>query len=227
MGKDGQPKARQFARELRRRAAVRQPIDRLLIVCEGSKTEPNYLDEIRQELRLSTAHVQVRPSGFGTDPLSVVDYAEHLFRHGDRAAGIEAREFDAVFLVFDRDDHESYHEALAKVAHLNRRLPNDEKSPVPFEHAVSVPCFELWLLLHFEDVHAPIHRDEVYERLKTHHPGYDKGQCGLWPSTKSMLAIATDRAEVRAAATTAAGGVETYTGMHKLVARLIALKNPP
>ena len=90
MGKDNQPKHRQKERDLRRRAAIRQPYQRLLIVCEGEKTEPQYLDEIRQELRLATAHVQVRPSGFGTEPLQVVEYAEHLFRHGDRAGGIEA-----------------------------------------------------------------------------------------------------------------------------------------
>lgn len=225
MGQDGQPKARQKARELRRRAAIRQPIDRLLIVCEGSKTEPNYLDEIRQELRLATAHVQVRPSGFGTDPLSVVNYGEHLVHHGDRALGIEPGAFDGVFVVFDRDDHLNYHEALARVAKLNNRLLSDEKSKVPFEVVASVPCFELWLLLHFEDVQAPIHRDDVYERLKAHIPGYDKGQGGLWSVTKSMLNIANTRAESRAAVTTAVDGVESYTGMHTLVARLIALKS--
>jgi hypothetical protein len=85
MGKDDQPKHRQKERDLRRRAAIRQPYERLLIVCEGEKTEPQYLDEIRQERRLATAHVQVRPSAFGTEPLQVVEYAEHLFRHGDRA----------------------------------------------------------------------------------------------------------------------------------------------
>ena len=57
MGKDDQPKHRQAARELRRRTAQRQPADRLLIVCEGAKTEPLYLGEIRQALRLPTANV--------------------------------------------------------------------------------------------------------------------------------------------------------------------------
>lgn len=47
MGKDGQPKHRQAARELLRRKAQRQPAERLLIVCEGAKTEPLYLGEIR------------------------------------------------------------------------------------------------------------------------------------------------------------------------------------
>ena len=46
MRKDGQPKHRQAAGELRRRAAQRQAGERLLIIWEGAKTEPLYLREI-------------------------------------------------------------------------------------------------------------------------------------------------------------------------------------
>lgn len=48
MGKDNQAKHRQAARDLKRRAAVRQTYERLLIVCEGEKTEPQYLCEIQR-----------------------------------------------------------------------------------------------------------------------------------------------------------------------------------
>lgn len=225
MGKDKQPKHRQTERDLRRRSAVRRPYERLLIVCEGEKTEPQYVDEIRQELRLATAHVQVRQGEFGTEPIQVVDYAEHLFRSGDRARGIEAREFDRVIVVFDRDDHLTYHAALAKAAALDGRLANDEKQRIPFEATASVPCFELWLLLHFEEVQAPLHRTEVYARLRGHLPGYDKGQGGHWVDTKHLLDTGTARAGVRAAATTAHDGHEPYTDMHRLVYRLLHLKD--
>ncbi len=166
MGKDGQPKARQKARELRRHAARRQPADRLLIVCEGEKTEPRYLNEIRRELRLPSANIQVQPTAYGTEPLRIVDYAEDLFRNGNRERGISARGFDRVIAVFDRDSHHSYHAALAKAVALNERMINDEGVKVPFDAVVSVPCFELWLLLHFEDVLAPIERGDVYQRLQ-------------------------------------------------------------
>ncbi len=62
MGKDDQPKHRQAARELRRRSAQRQPADRLLIVCEGSKTEPLYLEEILIALR-DDRHLLDDPEG--------------------------------------------------------------------------------------------------------------------------------------------------------------------
>jgi hypothetical protein len=185
MGRDNQPKERQKARDLHRKAAKRQPFERLLIVCEGEKTEPLYLDEIRRAFRLATAHVHVWPSADGTEPLQVVDYAERLFLDGDRAKAIDRRGFDRVIAVFDRDDHATYHPALAQAAAQSGKLRNDNGVAVPVEAIASVPCFELWLLLHFEDVMAPVHRNEVYARLRIHLPGYDKGQGGHFAALES------------------------------------------
>lgn len=224
MGRDNQPKERQMARDLHRKAAKRQPFARLLIVCEGEKTEPLYLDEIRRAFRLATAHVQVWPSADGTEPLQVVDYAERLFLNGNRAKAIDRRGFDRVIAVFDRDDHATYHPALAKARALNLAHENDDGEPVPFQAIASVPCFELWLLLHFEDVMAPVHRNEVYARLRTHLPGYDKGQSGQFAATRALLDTATARAVVRAAKTTAHDGREPFTDMHTLVGTLMNLR---
>lgn len=226
MGKDGQPKHRQAARELLRRKAQRQPAERLLIVCEGSKTEPLYLGEIRQQLRLPSANVQVQPAAYGTEPLRIVEYAERLFTEGQRALGIHARTFDRVVVVFDRDEHHTYHAALQRVAALNGRLENDERVKVPFEAVVSVPCFELWLLLHFEDVFAPLHRDEAIVRLRGYLAGYAKGRGSNWAVTRERLDVATARAEALLAAGHAAeDGTQPYTNMHELVRRLLHLKD--
>jgi RloB-like protein len=224
MAQNNQPKHRQQARDLRRHSAKRQPIERLLIVCEGSKTEPNYLNEIRQDLRLPTANVLVLPSQTGTDPLNVIAYAETLFLHGDAHKGISAKQFDRVYAVFDRDDHHTYAAALAKANALHLRLKNDEQRKVPFEAIASVPCFELWLLLHFEDVQATVHREVVYERLEKHLPHYQKGQQGHWASTKAHLASAHTRATDLAARHTAQEGVRPYTHMHALTQCLLQLK---
>jgi len=225
MGRDNQPKERQKARNLHRRAAKRQPFERLLIVCEGEKTEPLYLDEIRRTFRLSTAHVQVWPSADGTEPLQVVDYAERLFLEGDRTKAIDRRGFDRVIAVFDRDDHATYHPALAKAQKLNLAYKNDDREKVPFQAIASVPCFEIWLLLHFEDVMAPVHRTDVYARLRAHLPGYDKGQGGHFAATRDRLDAATARATARAGLTTAQDGREPYTDMHTLVNLLMNLKD--
>ncbi len=224
MGKDNQPKHRQRARDLRRRAATREPIDRLLIVCEGAKSEPLYFNDIRAQYRLSTANVQVLHSALGTQPLQVVEFAETLLRSGDRARGIEPRSFDRVFTVFDRDEHPTYFQALDKAAALDGKIRSDANQPVPFAAIASVPCFELWLLLHFEEVHAPIGRAAVYERLRAHLLDYEKGREGCWSATRDRLNQAIVRASARARVTSAYDGNEPFTGLHELVDLLVHLK---
>jgi hypothetical protein len=223
MGKDNQPKVRQ-ANQLERKVGKRASYDRILIVSEGSKTEPFYLNEIRANYRLSTTNVQVQHSQFGTSPLKVVEYAEHLFVNGDEAKNIQPRSFEQVYVVFDRDDHESYHNALAKAKSLDDKLKNEDKQRVKFEAIASVPCFELWLLLHYEDVLAPLHRTEVYQRLRQHLPNYDKGQAGHYAQTQQNLDEAMQRAERLSELTNAHNADEPYTDMHRLVHLLTTLK---
>ena len=195
MGKDNQPKHRQSVRDLRRRAAVRQPYERLLIVCEGEKTEPKYLREIQRAYRLATAHVQVLHSQIGTEPLQVLEYALTVFKEGDRGRAVYPGEFDRIVVVFDRDQHLTYHTALAKAAAHDGKLRNDNRVAVPVNVVASVPCFELWLLLHFEDVQAPLDRHEALARLKIHLPNYEKGGGGHWVATQDRLGDATQRAQ--------------------------------
>ena len=111
MGRDHQAKDRQQQRQsakLGRRAAY----SRLLIVTEGSKTEPQYLEEIRSLHKLHSANVAVQPAQLGTEPIRVVQYAQRLFESGDLHRGIRPRQFDGVFVVFDRDAHATYNDAL-------------------------------------------------------------------------------------------------------------------
>jgi hypothetical protein len=197
----------------------------LLIVCEGEKTEPQYLNEIRQAFRLMSAHVQVQPSALGTAPIQVVGHAERLFNQGDSDKGIVAKAFDRVFVVFDRDEHPSYHAALSKVQSLDKHLLNSDGRRVPFRAIASVPCFELWLLLHFEEVQAPIQRQRVYQLLRQYLPAYDKGKPGCWASTRHLWEAAAARAVAQAATTTAHDGQEPYTDMHELVSQLVHLKD--
>ena len=162
---------------------------------------------------------------FGTTPLQVVEFAEHLFLNGDETREIHKKGFEQVYAVFDRDDHATYRNALDKAAALNGKLRNDLKQAVKFGAIASVPCFELWLLLHFEDVQAPLHRTEVYQRLRQYLPNYDKGQAGHYAQTRQNLAEASQRAERLAQLTTAYNGVEPYTDMHRLVHSLTTLKS--
>jgi len=220
MGRDNSPKERQ-RRQLERKLSHRASYDRILIVSEGSKTEPNYFKEIRAEFRLHSANVEVQPGALGTEPLQVVDYARELFEHGDRYKGIRPRAFEQVFAVFDRDDHRTYHNALARARALDGTLRSDLRQPVKFAAIPSRPSFEFWLLLHFEDVRHLIHRDEVMRRLKRRLPDYDKGYGRAFAETKSELLTAIARARALAQRSDPLDDDEPYTGVVDLVELLM------
>lgn len=223
MGKDNQPKVRQ-QRDLERKRGRRPGYDRILIVCEDTKSAPQYFKEIRQYHRLVTANVQVEPSMLGTAPKQVVEYAKQLFLKGDPHKRIGQRAFDRVYAVFDRDDHMSYHDALNIAKSLDGKHRNDEKRKVIFQAIASVPCFELWLLLHYEDIRHGIHRNEVQRRLKIHIPNYDKGAGGYFELTRGHLEDATLRARRLAELTSPYDGKQLYTDIDILVNLLSKLR---
>jgi hypothetical protein len=223
MARDNSPKERQ-QKQLERKQGRRASFDRVLIVSEGSKTEPNYFREIRSAYRLHTANVEVQPSELGTAPVQVVQYAQALFENGDRHKNIQRRAFEKVYAVFDRDDHDSYYEALTLAASLDGKLRNDAKQPVVFQAIASVPSFELWLLLHFEDIQAPINRFEVMRRLKLHMPGYNKGASDTFEMTCEQLSVANLRAERLAVRFTAHSDPEPFTAIVELVKLLTTLR---
>jgi hypothetical protein len=142
---------------------------------------------------LPWAHVVVRGAQ-GTQPLQVVNDAKDLFKNGDPSRGIEALSFEAIYAVFDRDEHSTYFEALARANDLDGELLNDLDQPIPFIAIPSLPSFEFWLLLHFEDVKHVLHRDEVLKRLKKHLPDYEKGSKDTYKKTKDRLETALVRA---------------------------------
>lgn len=219
MGQDHTPKQRR-KKELERQRNVRRAHDRILIVCEGSKTEPLYFAEIRRAFRLPSASIVVRPSYKGTAPIQVVEYAQRLFERGDNHKNVQPRASERVYAVFDRDEHPSYQAALQLAESLHRKLRNDERAPLTFQAVASVPSFELWLLLHFEDVHAPLHRDEVMLRLKRHIPDYDKGAGGAFGTTRALVGDAIRRARQLTSRFDPVDGVDPWTAMGELVALL-------
>ncbi|AGX86642.1 RloB family protein [Candidatus Symbiobacter mobilis] len=223
MARDHSPKERQ-RKQLERKLARRASYDRILIVSEGSKTEPSYFGEIRHAYRLHTANVAVHPSELGTAPIQVVRYAKELFEFGDKHKNIQQRAFEQVYAVFDRDDHGSYFDALQVAESLDGKLKNDNKQFVRFQAIASVPSFELWLLLHYEDIQHPLHRNEVMRRLKIHIPGYEKGATRAFSMTRERLSVATQRAKALAAQFNARTEPEPFTAIVELVELLTHLR---
>ena len=194
-----------------------------MIICEGSQTEPLYFNAIRQALRLPTVNVQVLPSKIGTEPSQVVQYAQQVFENGIKESGIEARAFDRIYAVFDRDSHLTYVDARQQAQALDRKLKNNLGSKVTFQTIVSVPCFELWLLLHFKAVSTPaIDRKRVLKCLKKHFPDYAKGCSDIYQKTQDRLQCAIEHAKTLALP--AKDATWPYTNVHELVEVLRQLK---
>ena len=126
--------------------------------------------------------------------------------------------------MFDRDDHDSYFDALSLAQSLDGKLRNDDRQVVSFKAIASIPSFELWLLLHYEEIQAPIHRDEVMVRLKQHIPGYEKGAGGAFAITRNRLETATQRAQTLATKFNAYTDPEPFTALHELVTLLTMLR---
>lgn len=222
MVRDNSPKVRN-KRQLARKRTSRASYDRILIVSEGSKTEPNYFKEIRSAYRLQTANIEVRASDLGTAPIQVVQYAQSLFENGDSHKRLQKRAFERVYAVFDRDEHDSYNQALSLAKSLDKKLKNDNNQLISFNAIPSIPCFELWLLLHYEDIQAPIHRTEVLQRLKHYLPNYEKGTNNAFANTKQHLELAILRAQTLTKKFTAYTNPEPFTDIHILVQRLTTL----
>jgi hypothetical protein len=224
MARDNSPKERQ-RKQLERKRERRASYDRILIVTEGTKTEPNYFGEIRNTFRLHTANVGIYPGALGTAPLQVVEYARQLFEEGDRHRHIAPRAFDQVYAVFDRDSHASYHDALTRAEQLDGTLRNDNRQKVPFRAVASVPNFELWLLLHYENIQAPIDRNDVLARLRQSFAGYEKGADNAFATTRPHLPAALERSAALAERLTARDEPEPFTAVGLLVDLLVNLKD--
>jgi hypothetical protein len=215
MPRDNHPRERQ-ARQLARKRPKRLPFDRVLIITEGSKTEPLYLEDIRKQKRIPSAHIAIIPT-IGTEPLQIVNYAVQKFE--------ETREFEAIYAVFDRDSHATYNNALNRARALDGKLKNKDKKAVRFYAVPTVPCFELWLLLHYQDLFSFNHRSEVIARVKQHIGGYEKGTAGIYSLTEPHIDGAVSRAVQLRARFSAESGTDPFTNIDELVVRLRSLRD--
>ncbi len=213
----GKNKSRNAA-SYKRGAPKRPPYDRVLIVCEGSKTEPNYFNEIRQAFRIPGTDVRVI-NGNGTQPLQVVDTALAVFK--------ESPEYEQVFAVFDRDNHPTYHDAIRRAEANNHKLKNSERQKVRFEAVASVPSFEVWFLMHFQSVAAWLERDVVLQQLRARVPSYAKGQADMYARTRADIPRAKREAVARRRENDRLTGNAIYTDVDRLVDTLHALKPEP
>jgi RloB-like protein len=119
------------------------------------QTEKQYLDGLRRHFRDSPVRLVVRPE-VGA-PSQLVEHAAKLWQRDKDG-------FDEVWCVFDVDE---FGDDIATAVTIARRAK--------ILLAISNPCFEFWLLLHFCDHTAWLNGAAAAKtKLCGHLAGYDK-----------------------------------------------------
>lgn len=206
-------------KDLKRRKAKRAPYEVILIVCEGEKTEPYYLQELIDHLKLNTANVHIEEKS-DSSPCNVVKHAKKLYE----SAKDKGDRYDRVYCVFDKDTHATYNQALQTIANC--------KPKNTFHTITSVPCFEYWLLLHFEYTDKPFATkgqkspaDCVIKDLKQHIPEYTKASREIFQSVMDKTSTAITNAERAEKQAIRLQTDNPSTKMHTLVDYLMHIKN--
>ncbi len=211
-----------MARDLTRHKAKREPYAKVLIVCEGEKTEPHYFNGLKDHYGLNGANVEVC-GNCGSDPLSIYRYARQRYREEKNAGDA----FDKVFCVFDKDTHANYGPSLDAIRDA---APNGV-----YVHITSVPCFEYWLLLHFNFTTRAYVRlagnsacNQVVTELRTQREmkNYAKGDKNIFLTLFSRLDSAKSNAEKSLKAAANSDTDNPTTHVHKLVEFLQGIKAP-
>jgi hypothetical protein len=161
-----------------RRVDTRYLRDRILILCEGKKTEPNYFRKFPLDVEL----VEIDIKGTGANTLSLV---EDAIRRGQDAVST-GRPYNQIWCVFDRDSFPP--------GNFNRAFKVADENHVRI--AYSNQCFELWYLLHYHFNDAAIKRNEYARRL-TRYIGrkYRKNDENMYDLLKERQAEAIQNAK--------------------------------
>ena len=153
---------------LRRRVASRAPKRTFLVFCEGQRTEPDYLKALKREPAvrdLASVDIRIHEDTLGSAPLTLVKAAaDARARYGQ-----DQSEIDEVWCLFDVEwpkNHPNLKKAIALAKRSNVKV------------AVSNPCFELWLLLHFRDQNAWLDTNAAKRLLRGHDTSQDKSLNG-------------------------------------------------
>ena len=137
-------------------------IGRIIIFCEG-KTEKYYFDYFAEILKKNKyTDVEVVLETANGNARTVLNFA-NAFMADDR----NNRKYSTYgkYLAFDCDAPPDIQTVISAASE--------------YELLISNHLFEIWLLMHFEDVNDKISKREIYRRLSSHlHDAYSKGHKG-------------------------------------------------
>ncbi|HZG10565.1 MAG TPA: RloB family protein [Kurthia gibsonii] len=127
----------------RKKGKPRQQRQRTLICCEG-ETEKEYFKMLKTKYRGTQVDIQIKTSKH-TAALNMIQTL------------ISAPEnYERTYVVFDKD--ENSHSNLEKAC----KLAKDNNIKVLYSN----DCFELYILLHFEEVRSHLNKKDLYKKLE-------------------------------------------------------------
>ncbi len=139
------------------------PSKRILILCEDQKSSLLYLDSFKKDEKLkrdlSAVSIDIsQPTD--NSPLGLVHEAKRRKKQAIR----ERNTFNEIWVVLDKNGH----------ANLDKAINMAESNKIDI--ALSIICFEYWILLHFERTTKAFTKcDRVIKYIKnSHFPDYEK-----------------------------------------------------
>jgi len=170
-------------RNLYRRKDSQLFIRKILIVCEGTKTEKFYFEGFETDQNL----IKVEVLGTGRNKDSLVEYTIEL----KTRAEAKKKKYAEVWCVFDRDSYPIDRHDKHK---FNRAIQLATNHQV--RTAYSNDAFEIWYILHFEYFHSGLSRD-LYKKKLTKSLGseYKKEDPLMYQKLKDKQQTAIDNAK--------------------------------
>ncbi len=141
----------------RKACAPQKTKKRILIISEGKKTEPNYFNSVKRQFRLTSIEIPDTKKNTGKELLTTaIDLRSKAIK--------DRNEYDEIWIIIDRDGYTKHPQVFD-------RAKNFSDIKIGF----SSPCFEFWLLLHFEYTSAPFTDcDSTIKKLENYLPDYIK-----------------------------------------------------
>lgn len=158
-------KFRHMVKSLERNIGTRDASPRILICFEDSESAPRYFNTLRIHRRLTKQSVKIDFDSTVSDPHSVVKRAIEWRNDLISREEFSEEDGDSTWAVVDVDKHPTMPAAKQLADASSVKL------------AISNPCFEYWILLHFKECapHVMDCSDLISKHLKKHIPDYDKG----------------------------------------------------
>jgi hypothetical protein len=146
--------------DLKRRKPSLAEKRRFILFSEGKNTERVYFEALQNQY--PGALIKIEYNGPAGTPISIKTKVEDRMKdlRLEREHNPSAKA-DTVWAVFDCDQHDFVPESIEGCKRAGGQV------------AYSNPCFEVWLILHYEDYHAADNHHEVPKRFRKLDPTYD------------------------------------------------------